>query len=189
MGETQTKLLDLGEAFMRRRGYDGFSYADISREAGIRKASIHYHFPTKSDLALAVLKRYGKRLVGEFDTISRTSRNGGQALLKVIDLYRPTEGSGDALCLCVAMGSDTHAINHELRELLDQSNKDVMSAIEAMLAIGRRDRSISVSGDPAMEAKAILAQLHGAQLLARTARDPQTFDQAVLTLTARISRH
>ena len=189
MGETQTKLLDLGEAFMRRRGYDGFSYADVSREAGIRKASIHYHFPTKPDLALAVLRRYGKRLIGQLDTISRTSRNGGQALLKVIDLYRPVEGTDDALCLCVAMGSDTHAISHEIREVLDQSNMDIIGEIEAMLAVGRRDRSISVSGDPAMEAKAILAQLHGAQLLARTARDPQIFDQAVLTLTARISRH
>jgi AcrR family transcriptional regulator len=31
-------------------GYSGFSYADIAEVVGIRKASIHHHFPSKVDL-------------------------------------------------------------------------------------------------------------------------------------------
>ena len=189
MGETQSKLLDLGEALIRQRGYDGFSYADISREAGIKKASIHYHFPTKQDLGLAVLDRYGERLLKRLGEISQTSRTGGQALTAVLDLYRPNADSEGLVCLCVALSGDTHAIGSNILEALRLNNSQVAEVIEAILIAGRRDRSISVSGDPAQEAMAILAQLQGAQLLARAAQDHQIFDQALSVLTARVSRH
>lgn len=39
-------------------GYNGFSYADISEIVGIRKASIHHHFPSKVDLVRELVKRY-----------------------------------------------------------------------------------------------------------------------------------
>ena len=47
---TQDRLVEIGETLMRQRGYGGFSYADLALKAGIRKASIHHHFPTKDDL-------------------------------------------------------------------------------------------------------------------------------------------
>ncbi|MEM6867960.1 MAG: TetR/AcrR family transcriptional regulator [Cyanobacteria bacterium P01_C01_bin.121] len=43
---------------MRCRGYSAFSYADISKQVGIRKASIHYHFASKEALVQALVKRY-----------------------------------------------------------------------------------------------------------------------------------
>jgi TetR/AcrR family transcriptional repressor of nem operon len=33
-----------------------FSYADVAEATGIRKANIHHHFPSKADLAIAVVK-------------------------------------------------------------------------------------------------------------------------------------
>ena len=42
--DTRISLLDSAERAVRQRGFDGFSYADLSKEIGIRKASIHYHF-------------------------------------------------------------------------------------------------------------------------------------------------
>ncbi|MDP2026901.1 TetR/AcrR family transcriptional regulator [Sulfuriferula sp.] len=40
---------------VQRRGFNDFSYADIANEVGIRKASLHHHFPTKTDLGLALI--------------------------------------------------------------------------------------------------------------------------------------
>ncbi|KAE9771026.1 TetR family transcriptional regulator, partial [Escherichia coli] len=34
-------------------GYKSFSYADLAERVGIRKASIHHHFPGKEDLVKA----------------------------------------------------------------------------------------------------------------------------------------
>ena len=189
MNETQTRLLDLGEALMCQRGFDGFSYADIASEAGIRKASIHYHFPTKQDLGAAVLERYNKRLQRQLSDIARASRTGGQALTAVIDLYRPQAVSAARLCLCVALTGDSHSISEPMQQALHRSNEQVVHAIEEMLLAGRRDRSISVGGDPHQEACSILATLQGAQMMARAANDPTMFDQAIAILSSRISRH
>lgn len=56
--DTRTALMDLAEHTVRSRGFDGFSYADLAEAIGIRKASIHYHFPTKAKLSEALIERY-----------------------------------------------------------------------------------------------------------------------------------
>ena len=55
------ELLRHAENLVRRRGYSGFSYADVSERVGIRKASIHYHFPTKEIMVSTVLDSYRQR--------------------------------------------------------------------------------------------------------------------------------
>ena len=50
---TAEDILDRAEALIQTRGYSAFSYQDISDTLGIRKASIHYHFPSKTDLGVA----------------------------------------------------------------------------------------------------------------------------------------
>lgn len=186
--DTQTRLLELAETAMRRHGYGGFSYADIAREAGIRKASIHHHFPTKADLGLAVLDRYADRHLAMLGDIRVTSRLGGQALARTIALYREALGSGDNLCLLVALAGDANALPPAMRDMLAAATAATTACLEEILLIGRKDMSISVAGDPAVEATSILALLHGAQLLVRAESDISPFDLATQPLQTRISR-
>ena len=53
---TRVALLKVAENQMRSRGYSAFSYADLAAKIGIRKASIHHHFPTKERLGQALIK-------------------------------------------------------------------------------------------------------------------------------------
>lgn len=188
MNATQSLLLDLGEAAMMQRGFDGFSYADIARDAGIRKASIHYHFPTKQDLGLAVLDRYSQRLLERLAEIRQAARTGGQALTALIEIYRRGACNGGMLCLCAALSGDAHAIDENMRGALKRINDLVIQSLEDILVSGRRDRSISVGGEPKAEAASILATLQGAQLIARAANDADAFDEATAMLRTRIFR-
>ena len=54
-------ILNLAEALLQDKGFNGFSYAHISKELGVKNAAIHYHFPTKEDLSIAVIQRYRDR--------------------------------------------------------------------------------------------------------------------------------
>lgn len=54
---TKKQILDIAENLLRDRGYNGFSYKDISSSLGIRNASVHYHYPTKTDLGVAIIRR------------------------------------------------------------------------------------------------------------------------------------
>ena len=61
MTTTADRILDSAQTLVQVRGYNGFSYADISAELSITKPSIHHHFPTKAALAEALIARYRER--------------------------------------------------------------------------------------------------------------------------------
>jgi len=50
MSDTKEKLLEIASSLIRQKGINGMSYQHLSDKIGIRKASIHYHFPKKDDL-------------------------------------------------------------------------------------------------------------------------------------------
>jgi TetR/AcrR family transcriptional repressor of nem operon len=187
MTDTRTLLLDLGENAVRTRGYAGFSYADIARDAGIRKASIHHHFPTKGDLALALIERFSDMLAGALAGIGSAAPTGGKALESAIDLYRDALGTGDTMCLCAAMSADAALLETRAIEALDAANNSVVAWLAGVLARGKKDGTIAAVNDPTNAAPAVLAQLQGAQLLARASRSLNVFDDAVLTLRERIT--
>lgn len=47
---TRERILEEAEAAFSRSGFSGANLADIARRVGIRKASLYYHFPTKTEL-------------------------------------------------------------------------------------------------------------------------------------------
>src|SRR5690606_3925437 len=51
------RILKAGEHVFGRRGFDGATTAEIAREAGLPKATLHYYFKTKEDLHRGVLDR------------------------------------------------------------------------------------------------------------------------------------
>src|SRR5690242_18959981 len=55
---TAQQIIEIAIGLMIERGYNAFSYADISERMEIRKASIHYHFPNNSDLGRSVVAYY-----------------------------------------------------------------------------------------------------------------------------------
>ncbi len=54
---TRDQLLEAAGELLQRVGYTSFSFRDLAEQVGIRTASIHYHFPTKADLGLALVER------------------------------------------------------------------------------------------------------------------------------------
>ena len=57
MCDTRTKILDVAEELIQRVNVNAMNYKHSSDAVGIRKASIHYHFPKKDDLADELLRR------------------------------------------------------------------------------------------------------------------------------------
>ena len=54
-------ILNLAESLLQDKGFNGFSYAHIASELGVKNAAIHYHFPSKEELGLSVMRRYRER--------------------------------------------------------------------------------------------------------------------------------
>ncbi|MEM7050391.1 MAG: TetR/AcrR family transcriptional regulator [Acidobacteriota bacterium] len=184
--ETKTALLDSAEKLARMRGYDAFSYADLAREVGIRKASIHHHFPSKADLALALVKRYRSRFAQALEGIAQRHRTAGRRLTEYFEVYRQALSGGQTVCLCVAFSAGRNSLSTEvLAELaaFDRASRDWLAEI---FRLGRYDGSIANVGDPRAEAAACLALAEGAQLQACSSEDVERFDAAIQQMLGRL---
>ncbi|MBV8046366.1 MAG: TetR/AcrR family transcriptional regulator [Paludibacterium sp.] len=60
--DTRKRIMDIAEELLLTRGFNAFSYQWVSSELGVRNAAIHYHFPHKTDLGVALIERYRRRL-------------------------------------------------------------------------------------------------------------------------------
>mgnify|MGYP006189220491 CR=1 FL=1 len=117
--------MDFAEHAARSRGFDGFSYGDMAEAIGIRKASIHHHFPTKANLSEALIERYQNNLQHRLAEIEATHATAGARLKALIALYRAALDDGRTVCLCVAFSTS--------RESLSEVVIARVSAVRAMI--------------------------------------------------------
>src|SRR4051794_34574058 len=97
--DTRFSLIDVATAQVRRQGYSAFSYADLAGLVGIRKPSIHHHFPTKEDLGLAIVAAYTERFSEQIERFDNEIDDPNKRLRAYVRLYREGLENGQG-CLC-----------------------------------------------------------------------------------------
>jgi TetR/AcrR family transcriptional repressor of nem operon len=165
MRDTRAELLLQAETLVRSRGYSGFSYGDLAAVVGLRKASIHHHFPTKADLALALVAAYDSRydaalnaIVAQANAVARIEAYGRLYLGGVAD---------DLGCLCAVLAVERDTLPEPLRAAIVRFFDKHIAWLERVLADGVRDGSVRADVVPAASARLVVATLEGALLLER----------------------
>ncbi|WP_425039777.1 TetR/AcrR family transcriptional regulator [Primorskyibacter sp. S187A] len=182
---TRTALLDNAEILVRQRGFDGFSYADLAAAIGIRKASIHYHFPTKAALSLALMERYHAGMEATCATIDAHENRASDRLLSLIAHYRDALSTGGLVCLCVSLSASPASLSTAVLDSIVAFREMVLAWLRKTYALALEDGSIRDASDVSQEAHATLAMLEGAHLAARVTSDPAAFDHSVAILKMR----
>src|ERR1051325_2727877 len=106
--DTKTAIMDAAQELIQRRGANAMSYQDISEAVGIRKASIHHHFPTKDDLIEAVIERYAEDAFGLMDGIFASKLDPAAKLRHYAGLFEATlsDGKRDKVCPFAMLGAN-----------------------------------------------------------------------------------
>ncbi|WP_074102406.1 TetR/AcrR family transcriptional regulator, partial [Paenibacillus sp. P3E] len=175
---------DIGLTLVQERGYNGFSYADIAEAIGIRKASIHYHFPSKQDLVQAVLLRYRKEFMDKLQHISDQPHSCLQNIQLFFGLYRDTLENNTKLCLCSMMAAELNSFPPEIREELNMFFDANAVWLEHVLDQGKKSGEFTFSMSAMEQAKTIVAFVQGAQLLSRSSGDIGYYDSLVTNYMA-----
>jgi len=162
MVSTSERILDTAQALAQVRGYNGFSYADISAQLAITKPSIHYHFPSKAQLAEALIARYRRRFATARQEAGDAAAGVRERLAGYARLYAEVFTDGGRMCLCGVFAADAASMPPEVRRataaFFDDQQRWVAGAFaEAGLPAARARGA----------AQAFLAALEGALLLAR----------------------
>ena len=174
---TASKILDTAQSMVRNRGYSAFSYADIAEQVGIRKASIHYHFPSKDDLVKELVKRYRDTLSRKCQAIAKQGITPEEQLGAFVNLYRDSL-QDNQICLCAMLTADFSVLNSETRDELKAFFAIAESWLSELLKRGSEAKAWQCTQSYESEAKSIIAMLQGAQLMARATEDSlEAFDQ------------
>ena len=119
---TSDEILASARAFIIGGGYNAFSYADISAVVGIRKPSIHHHFPTKAGLVRTLVRQYREAAEAGLTDLAATAPSPLAALERLANLHRETgelAGHRRAKLERVEIGAgDRQARLHRLRSRL-----------------------------------------------------------------------
>jgi TetR/AcrR family transcriptional repressor of nem operon len=185
---TRTRILDVSQRLIQARGFSAFSFADIAAAVGIRKASIHHHFPTKGDLAIALMCRYRVDFAALLAEISREHRKLAARLNAYQALFSNVLRDGDRLCMCGMLAADFGALPDDVRLEVRAFFDDNERWLAKTLSDGKRAGETAFRGTAATQARVVLAALEGAMLVARTYSDVGRFNAVARRVLADLLR-
>jgi TetR/AcrR family transcriptional regulator, transcriptional repressor for nem operon len=180
---TSARILDVAESLVQVRGFNGFSYADISTELGISKAALHYHFPGKADLGLALITRYAARFAEALAAIDAAGAAPAARLAEYAGLYLQVLRQG-RMCLCGMLAAEYQTLPRPTQNAVISFFDNNESWLEKVLEEGRRDGSLRLPGPARDTARLIIAGLEGAMLVTRPFGDIHRFRAAAASLLA-----
>jgi TetR/AcrR family transcriptional repressor of nem operon len=178
---TAGRILDIAEQLVQVHGFNGFSYADISAELDIRKASIHHHFATKAKLGAQLIRRYRERFASSLEEIESSGAGPGVMLERYVRLYADVLRE-NRMCLCGMLAAEITSLPRPLRSALRAFFDDNEAWLARVLDRAQRGGVLAFAGSPRAQARLVLASLEGAMLVARSYADAARFESAAAIL-------
>ena len=161
---TKDQILDSAQTLVQTRGVNAFSYADIAAELGIKKASIHYHFPSKHDLEIELLRRYRTAFMSELETITATVNGTTAQLERYAQMYTSTL-SADRICLGGMMASDVGTLPEQLAPPLSAFFEEQVHWLTKVMSSGKKAGELTFTNTAQSQATVFLSALQGLSLI------------------------
>ena len=114
--DTVQSIVDVAQELVQSRGFNAFSYRDLAARVGIKTSSIHYHFPTKGDLATALVARYRAKMQGARERIEASHARPAARLEAFLELVCQTFERENMICLCGMLATDAATLPLEARQ-------------------------------------------------------------------------
>lgn len=157
---TRTKIMEAAEQLLRTRGYSDFSYADLVEQVGIRKPSIHHHFPTKEDLGVAIIADYLQSFKVTLDQTFVHQPTAAERLASYAKFFSEILEDG-SFPLCTALAAELGALPKSMRDQTVQFFNMHLAWLEKVVDIGKAKGEFTKAPDGERAAKILLSALEG----------------------------
>ena len=184
--DSAAAILDSAERLVQLRGFNGFSYADVAAELDVTKASLHYHFPGKAELGMALMARYATRFAEALELIETEVADARARLDAYADLYADVL-TGRRMCLCGMLAAEYETLPRPLKDAVIAYFDDNEAWLTRVLEQGRHDGRLRFDGPATELAQTIVSSLEGAMLIARPYDDVERFQTAARRLLASLA--
>jgi AcrR family transcriptional regulator len=166
MSLTREKILELGEELILKRGYNAFSYQDISSELGIKNAAVHYYFPAKENLGTSIIKNTILRFEEMQDNLNTREFDEWGQLEAFFKFYLKSNRE-DKICVIGSLGSEYQSLAETTKKELQKLTLSIIDWLGEILEKGRNKGIFKFIGDSKSRALLILSCLVAGLQLAR----------------------
>jgi TetR/AcrR family transcriptional regulator, transcriptional repressor for nem operon len=185
---TADDILTCAQSLIVTGGYNGFSYADIADVVGIRKPSIHHHFPSKADLVKTLVSRYLEAAEEGIGNLERAVPGPLDQLRAYIGYWKTCIGDASApFCVCALLAVELPVLPEEVALQIRAYFRFLSGWLASVLERGAQQGVILLTDTPRIEADAFMATVHGAMLSARAYGDTTMFGLIMDPQLARLS--
>lgn len=166
---TQKNILNAAETLIQKRGYNAFSYKDIAAIVGIKTSSIHYHYPSKEDLAIAVIDWQLERIASGLDEIKcQQGTSVKEKLMAFVDtVISITYDDEKKMCLGGMLASDALSLPESVQNKVRYFFNTLYHWIESVLAEGNITGANHLLYPVDGLAHHLILQIEGALLMSR----------------------
>lgn len=174
MSSTYDRLLEQALNLFAERGYNAVSFADLAACVGVKKATVHHHFPTKEDLAMHVMAKFTEDHLAALGDIRRKHNCAADVLadflLRAEELVLQSR-----CCLWAVMNAEIVTLPERVQAEVQNFMTEVCSTLDEVFEQGRQDGSLTFSGRSDDHGHLFFATAKGAILATRSAKNVDLF--------------
>lgn len=180
--DTREEILNLACEITQSRSFNWLSFQDLSNQLEIRKASVHYYFPTKQALGVALLKRYRARFAEWSTKVSARESTPAESLDAYFEMYKKMLGRSERVCPGGVFSLEWNTLPDEMKAELKGLLSDQKKWLEGVLRAGRKSGEFHDRGPVEEQAALIGSSVQGALQIARVQGSAASFNACIRQL-------
>jgi len=161
---TKDHIIQVGDQLIREKGFNAFSFYDISKKLKIKNASIHYYFQTKTDLGVSIVDDHRKKLHALIKVTS--VKNPLIKLNAFLAIYSRIK-SEDKVCLVGSLATDLKTVDARIAENLSAFANEILAWVTSILEEGKQKQVFTFQGTARIKAMMIITNMLAALQLSR----------------------
>lgn len=162
MNNRKIDLVKLAISYISSKGFDSFSYADLSKEFNISKASIHHYFPKKENLGLEVLEFVEVHMTEFFEEILSKHDSCNERLEYMFSRARECFCESKCNCPLFSLQGEWQIISESMQNKIKDIFEKEIDYISGMLEEGLKNDEISLNVNTRDKACEIICTYKGA---------------------------
>ncbi|MFC5473878.1 TetR/AcrR family transcriptional regulator [Paraherbaspirillum soli] len=186
---TRRHILDAGHKIIVVKGFAGVGLSEILSAAEIPKGSFYHYFGSKEQYGRALMEQYVGDYLLALDGVlqplpdTATPEPARERLLRYWGHWLESQSCSDASgkCLIVKLGAEVADLSDDMRMVLCNGTRQVVTRLAACIAEGVADGSLRTELEPQQTAQMLYQLWLGASLLAKIQRDRSGLQNAMDT--------
>lgn len=131
---TRASIIQSADELIRDKGYNAFSFVDIANLVGIRKPSVHHHFPHKADLGIAVIEFHIDQLKQIRENYQ--SKTPAEQLDRFFAIYKDIKKQ-NRICIVGSLSTDFNTLDPVVQEKLQEFSEHMIAWVSYFLKEGK----------------------------------------------------